>query len=86
LALLHHSQALAAEPVRVFILAGQSNMEGHGQIPMNPDRNSGKGSLEYGVQHTADVARLGLQDGNGSWRERDDVWMTVRENSRRATA
>lgn len=76
LALLHHSQALAAEPVRVFILAGQSNMEGHGQIPMNPDRNSGKGSLEYGVQHTADVARLGLQDGNGSWRERDDVWIS----------
>lgn len=46
---------------------------------MNLDRNSGKGSLEYGVLHTADVARLGLQDGNGSWHERDDVWISYLE-------
>ncbi len=34
-------------PVKVFVLAGQSNMEGHGIIAADPKRNGGKGSLEY---------------------------------------
>ena len=37
-------------PLKVFILAGQSNMEGQGVIKMNPQRNGGKGSLEYMVK------------------------------------
>lgn len=37
----------AAKAVKVFILAGQSNMEGHGIIAADPKRNGGKGSLEY---------------------------------------
>ena len=28
-------------PLKVFILAGQSNMEGHGKIASDPDRNDG---------------------------------------------
>ena len=32
------------KPVRVFILAGQSNMEGHGFVAADPKRNGGKGS------------------------------------------
>jgi hypothetical protein len=38
-----------ADPPRlkVFILAGQSNMEGQGIIKADPKRNGGKGSLEY---------------------------------------
>ena len=34
------------KPVRVFILAGQSNMEGQGFIAADPKRNEGKGSLD----------------------------------------
>ena len=37
----------AEKPVKVFILAGQSNMEGQGFIKADPKRNEGKGSLEY---------------------------------------
>jgi alpha-galactosidase len=76
LSLLHLAVTQAAEPVRVFILAGQSNMEGHGMIPLDAARNEGKGSLEYVVRHTPDVARLGLLRDDGSWRERDDVWIS----------
>ena len=36
--------AVAGEPpVRVFIIAGQSNMVGAGQVEANPDRNGGRG-------------------------------------------
>ncbi len=34
-------------PVKVFILAGQSNMEGQGKIQIDPKKNEGKGTLEY---------------------------------------
>ena len=37
----------ATKPVRVFILTGQSNMEGHGFVAADPKRNGGKGSLEF---------------------------------------
>lgn len=74
--LLFPATIQAAEPVRVFILAGQSNMEGHGYIPLEANRNGGKGSLEYVVEHSADAARLQLKNGDGTWRERDDVWIT----------
>ena len=44
----------AAKPVKVFILAGQSNLEGAGQIKADPKRNEGKGSqgLESAMQST----------------------------------
>jgi hypothetical protein len=64
-------------PVKVFILAGQSNMEGHGQIQSNPERNAGQGSLEYLVKSpkTADQF-ASLVDGQGNWRRRNDIWIS----------
>ena len=63
-------------PVKVFILAGQSNMEGHGIIPLDVKRNQGKGSLEYLVKDPAADRRFkGLVDGDGRWVVRDDVWI-----------
>jgi alpha-galactosidase len=53
------------KPVKVFVLAGQSNMQGHGHISLGKD-----GDLEY-------AARNGfphLKDAGGKWAERDDVW------------
>jgi hypothetical protein len=74
------SFALAAEApktVKVFILAGQSNMEGQGFIAADPKRNSGKGSLEYLVKDPASAAQFAkLVDQNGKWRVRDDVWIS----------
>jgi len=48
-----HPVAAAPKPVRVFIIAGQSNMEGHGFVAADPKRNGGKGSLEFVVKDPA---------------------------------
>jgi len=37
----------ATKPVRVFVLAGQSNMEGQGFVPASPERNGGKGNVAF---------------------------------------
>ncbi len=63
-------------PLKVFILAGQSNMEGQGKIALDPKRNEGKGSLEYLVKNPATAARFKhLVDKDGDWLKRDDVWI-----------
>ena len=64
----------AGEPVKVFILAGQSNMVGAGQVAMNPDRNGGKGSLEYLTRDPTTAERFAhLVGEDGGWIVRDDV-------------
>ena len=66
----------AKGPVKVFILAGQSNMEGQGKIKSDPRRNEGKGTLEYLVKDRATAKRFGhLTDSDGKWVVRDDVWI-----------
>ena len=63
-------------PVKVFILAGQSNMEGQGKIKLDPKANEGKGSLEYLLKAPATADRLKhLADRDGKWVVRDDVWI-----------
>ena len=63
-----------AGPVKVFLLAGQSNMQGAGQIKMNPNRNEGKGSLEYLVRNEKSKKQFAHTiDENGKWVVRDDV-------------
>ena len=65
--------ALAAEqrPLKVFILAGQSNMEGQGIIAADAKRNGGKGSLEFMVKAPAGASRFAkLTDKDGKWRTR----------------
>ena len=60
--------AQGKSPVKVFILAGQSNMEGQGAI-------GGKGSLEFYLKDPASAARYKhLVDKDGKWIVRDDVW------------
>lgn len=64
------------KPVKVFVLAGQSNMEGHGFVAADPKRNEGKGSLEYVAKDkaTADKFKHLLAE-DGKWAVRDDVWI-----------
>lgn len=69
--------AAEPKPVRVYILAGQSNMEGQGFIAADPKRNEGKGSLEYLVKQPATAAKFApLAEKDGKWRTRDDVFIT----------
>ena len=68
---------VAAAPIKVFILAGQSNMEGQGFIAAEPKRHDGKGSLEFLVKNPATAARFKhLVDKDGKWIARDDVWIS----------
>ena len=66
-----------APTVRVFILAGQSNMEGAGQVRLNPRKdNGGQGSLEYLVKSPKTARQFAhCVDKDGEWIVRDDVWI-----------
>ncbi len=61
--------------LKVFILAGQSNMEGKGSVEIGANGVSGAlGSLRYEVDN--DPANYGhLTNANGTWASRDDVWI-----------
>jgi len=70
----------AARTVRVFVLAGQSNMVGAGVVDADPSRNGGRGTLEHLVRDPATAARYAhLVDDDGHWRARDDVWISYFE-------
>lgn len=81
LVLTSQSALLAAEgskkPLKVFILAGQSNMEGAGAVKSGPNsRNDGQGTLEYLVKLPATAKRFKhTVDSSGKWVVRDDVWI-----------
>jgi alpha-galactosidase len=69
--------ALAEGQLKVFVLAGQSNMVGAGEVEADADRNDGKGSLEHLVRDPESRPRFGhLVDGEGAWVRRDDVWIS----------
>lgn len=52
----------STKPVKVFILAGQSNMQGWGDI------TKGEGDLETAAKEFPDLKK------DGKWATRDDVW------------
>jgi len=84
------SGAYAAEPmeskkpVKVFLLAGQSNMEGQGVVSMDHPQhyNSGRGNLVNAMKDL-EKAHLykHLKDDKGKWVVRDDVKITFRDRS-----
>ena len=65
------------KPVKVFILAGQSNMEGQAVSDLDgKDYNDGKGSLAALLKDPAKAALVKhLQTEKGEWAVRDDVWV-----------
>ncbi len=66
--------------VKVFILAGQSNMVGAGFVRAEQRRNGGRGSLEYLVKSADTQERFShLVDKSGAWVKRDDVWISYFE-------
>lgn len=65
-----------ARPVKVFILAGQSNMQGQGVVEMDHEKyyNGGKGNLVWSMAHSQSKGEMAhLRDADGKWVVRDDV-------------
>ncbi len=68
-----------AHPLKVFVLAGQSNMEGPAILDLDPswdpkDYNGGKGSLAQYILDPAKAKQYAhLKDAKGKWAVRDDV-------------
>ncbi len=67
----------APKPVKVFILAGQSNMQGHAVVDLEgKDYNDGKGTLQALFDDPAKQPMVAhLRDAKGEWAVRDDVWV-----------
>jgi hypothetical protein len=60
----------AGTPVKIYIMAGQSNMQGHGEIsPVTT-----QGTLEYITANDPAGKYQFLKDG-ANWKVRSDVWM-----------
>jgi len=75
-----------AQPVKVFVLAGQSNMQGHGIVKADPERNGGQGSLEHAAKEPSSPAAFKkLFDKEGAWVVRGDVWIDYFERRGRLT-
>ena len=74
-----HKQA-GTSPVKVFILAGQSNMEGQAVVDLaGKDYNEGRGTLAALLGDPAKVAMFKhLRNAAGQWTVRDDVWVRYR--------
>lgn len=67
-------------PLKVFLLVGQSNMVGFGEVDARAERSGGRGSLEHLATDPATAARFAhLRDEEGGWRVRDDVWISFFE-------
>ena len=71
-----HPPANADQTIQVFILAGQSNMQGHGVVSYDgpKDYNGGKGNLVWSMKHGQTRQHMKhLRNADGTWAERDDV-------------
>jgi hypothetical protein len=74
-----------AKPLKVFILAGQSNMEGQGSVDHDDERdsNSGKGNLVWSMKHSKSADKMKkLKNEKGEWVVRDDLQISFKHSSR----
>ena len=64
-------------PVKVFLLAGQSNMEGQAVVDLaGKDYNEGRGTLVALMRDPVKGAMFKhLKNADGTWTVRDDVWV-----------
>jgi hypothetical protein len=71
-------------PVKVFVLAGQSNMEGQAVADLGgKDYNGGKGTLKALLADPAKAPLVKhLRTEKGGWAVRDDVWVRYKREKR----
>ena len=70
------SSSMDAQSVKVFVLAGQSNMQGQGDI----EPISINGTLsQFMSTDIADDEFSYIHDTDGNWIERDDVWVRYKQ-------
>lgn len=62
-----------SKPLKVFLLAGQSNMQGYGIISADKDED---------LEHAAKNDYKYLKDERGGWVERKDVWYYEKDGER----
>ena len=70
---------------KVFILAGQSNMEGQGVVSMNHPEfyNGGKGNLEWSMKHSSSAEKMRhLKDDKKNWTAREDVQISFKSQEK----
>ncbi len=75
----------AKGPVKVFILAGQSNMEGQGVVSQDDPKNynGGKGNLVWSMQNSQSAPLMKhLKNAKGEWVVRDDVQISFKVNGK----
>ena len=68
--------------LRVFVLAGQSNMEGQGVVDLDHPKyyNGGRGTLDHVIREAKDRRRYAhVKQPNGSYRVRNDVWVRFKK-------
>ncbi len=77
------AQKNSVSTAKVFILAGQSNMQGHGVVDLDDAKNynGGRGTLVQVIQDATDMNQFAhLRDSQGNWIVRDDVWVRYQTN------
>ena len=74
-------QLQAADTVDVYILSGQSNMQGQGVVDLDHPKyyNSGRGTLQFVMRQPGQAKRYAhVRDTDGKWVVRDDVFVRYR--------
>ena len=80
-ALLQFDACAQSKKLKVFILAGQSNMEGQGSVDHDDERdsNGGKGNLVWSMKHSKSAEKMKmLKNEKGEWVVRDDVQISFK--------
>jgi hypothetical protein len=70
MACLANAQEGKDVPVRIYVMVGQSNMQGKGSI-----EGEGANSLRYAVKNDPKKEFQFVVNEDGTWRERSDVWI-----------
>ena len=78
------TRAIAAKPLKIFILAGQSNMEGQAVVALEgKDYNEGKSTLALLMRDPAKAPIFKhLRGADGKWTVREDVFVRYQREDR----
>lgn len=76
---------LERKHIIVYLLAGQSNMQGQGVVSMDHEKyyNGGKGNLVWSMEHSASKGKMKhLRDADGKWVVRDQVQISFKQKEK----